>query len=310
MTATFRLDRLVTRIRSYGGLSAHQPMMQRIFRISGAILLAIALQTWAFYEHVDPLIDKADRTLLQLQDERSGNRLIDAALGVLRDVWRTTDDEPRKRQILELRDLIAEQINSAPLTVIDDTIRIVDDLDARSEIERQNLVALRLHLGRLHDIYADNYAAAISAYDSPPFYLLPTASLLRKAFPRTDELRFNHALYMMLVGDRSSASAELTDLRQNVNTDPLRSRILYAQARLHFDAFAVDGDPEYFAQALQLAKQSLQADASHEMPRLFLDYLLSIDQSPLEMESDPEEGQGSGESEGERGAISKGSTEH
>lgn len=279
-------------------------------RTTGILVLVGGLQTWEFNRYTSPLIGKAKQELVLLQEEVAGSKLIDATLSGLRDYWRISDDVVRKRQIMELRDALMQHFRDDPRVVIEDAVRIASGFDANSDIERERLLSLQQHLARLQEVYSDHYAAAISAYTDAPLHLQPTAALLSSKRSGMEALSFNHALYLMLVGDRSTANSIYTDLRHNTRSGEFESRVLYAQARIQYDAFEIEKNPEYFLQAVQYAQQSLQSDATYELAKLFLEYLLSIDQQAMQVESAPEEGQGSGESDGERGAISTGSREH
>ena len=279
-------------------------------RITGSLAIVAGLQTWAFDRYATPLVEQAARQLLHLQEEVSGNRLIDTALGSLREYWQATDDPLRKRQVTGLRDEIMRGLRDNPRVVIEEAVRVVNGFDAGSPMEIELLAAIQEDLSRLQAVYTDHYAAAMDAYTNAPLYLQPIATLQSFSRSKTRKLDFNHAIYLMLVGDRSSANAVYTNLRQNSSSGEFESRVLYAQARLQFDAFQVENDPGYYEQALQYTRQSLQSDATYDLPKLFLEYLLAMDQQAVEVESSPQEGEGSGESEGERGAISTGSKEH
>lgn len=281
-----------------------------VLRISGIVILVIGLQSWGFSRHSTPLIDEAQRQLMLLQAEVPGRRLIDATMVGLRDYWQASSDALRKRQIVELRDTFVQGFRDNPRLVIVDAMRIVNGFDTNSETEKELLATLRQQLLRLQEVYTDHYAGVISAYSDAPLYLQPTAALHSRNRAGKNALDFNHALYLMLVGERSAANTIYTDLRHNTNSDELESRVLFAQARLQYDAFEIEKNPEYYLQAVQYARQSAQSDATYDLPKLFLEYLLSIDLEAMEVESTPEEGQGSGESQGERGAISTGSREH
>ena len=173
-----------------------------------------------------------------------------------------------------------------------------------------SLATLRRNLLRLQAMYTDHYAEVIARYSRAPLYLQPTAALLSLNRSSRERFEFNHALYRMLSGDHGAANAIYSELRRSTQDDLIISRALYGQARLQFEAFRIDGDPEYYRQARQYTQESLSNDPTQGVPKLFLEYLLSIDQQAVHIESAPEEGQGSGESEGERGSLSSGAVEH
>jgi hypothetical protein len=281
-----------------------------VLKISGIVVLLGGLQSWGFNRLTEPLIDTAKQQLSLLQQEAPSHTLLNATLNSLHDYWRLSDNALRQRQILELRDAFLQRFQDAPGLVIEEAVNVTNGFDANTEIETELLVTLRQQLARLQQIYTDHYALAIAKYSKAPLLTQPTAALLLTGRSRMQQLNFNHGLYLMLVGDRSAANSIFTELRLNTRSREFDSRLLYAQARLQYDAFQVEPDLEYFLQAVQATQQSLQADAAYVLPKLFLEYLLTIEQQAVTVESTDEEGGGAGESQGERGAISTGSKEY
>jgi len=279
-------------------------------KVAGFLLLLGGLQAYAFHTFVTPKFDKANDSLLRLQQEVPGNQLLDATLGLLRDYRRIASDEVRKRQVLQLRQVFVEQFQENPRLAIAEFDIVVHRFDARSAAGQELLDTLRSNSNRLNEMYSDHFARAIESYAGPPWYFQPAAALAAIDESRGQTLNFNHAHYLTLVGERSAANSTYNELRLNTDSDVFTSRILFAQARLHYDAFRVEQDSEYHRQAIQHVQQSLRHDAAYELAKLFLEYLLSLDLQAAEVESDPIEGQGSGESEGERGAISTDAPEH
>ncbi len=277
---------------------------------SGAVLIIFGLQAWGFYSFVVPEIEKADENLMALLEEVPANSLIDETLGTLRDYRRANDDGVRSRQILGLRQMIVRAYRNNPRATIDEAIRISGGFNPDSAIEQELLASLRTNLLRLQAIYSDQYGDVISRYNRPPLYLQPTAALLALNQSTRDRLEFNHALYLMLSGNHSAANSMYSALRHSTRSDEIRSRSLYAQARLQFEAFRIDEDPEYYRQARQYTQESLSSDPTQGVAKLFLEYLLSNEQQAMNVDTAPEEGRGAGEADGERGSISNGSAEH
>lgn len=284
--------------------------LSRILRIGGVLFLAGGIQYLAFQGYITPQIDKAGASLALLQQEVPGNHLLDATLEALRDYRRISTDEVRRRQALQLRQDFIQAFPENPRLAIDEFARAVAGFEAQSAVEEELLAALADNLSILADMYSDHFAAALANYTSPPFYYQPAAAFITWRSSNGQRLEFDHALYLMLTGDRGTANAIFNQLRESTDSDEFRSRILFAQSRLQFDAYQVEQDPEYHRQAVQYAQQSLRHDAAYEQPKLFLEYLLTIDLQAVEAEGTPREGQGSGESEGERGAISADLPEH
>ena len=279
-------------------------------KLIGAALIFLGAQIWGFNNFIAPRIENADENLIALLEEAPTNSLIDATLTTLRDYRRANDDEVQSRQILGLRETIVRGYRNDPRAVIDEALRISDGLNGDTDIEQELLATLRRNLLRLQAMYTDHYAEVIARYSRAPLYLQPTAALLSLNRSSRERFEFNHALYRMLSGDHGAANSMYSELRRSTQDDLINSRALYGQARLQFEAFRIDGDPEYYRQARQYTQESLSSDPAQGVPKLFLEYLLSIDQQAVDIESAPEEGQGSGESEGERGSLSSGAVEH
>ncbi len=279
-------------------------------KLIGTVLIIFGVQAWGFHSFVTPRIEKADVNLIALLEEAPTNSLIDATLTTLRDYRRANDDEVQNRQILGLRETIVRGYRDDPRAVIDEALRISVGLNGDTDIEQELLATLRRNLLRLQAMYTDYYAEVIVRYSRAPLYLQPTAALLSLNRSSRERFEFNHALYRMLSGDHGAANSIYSELRRSTQDDLIISRALYGQARLQFEAFRIDGDPEYYRQARQYTQESLSNDPAQGVPKLFLEYLLSIDQQAVDVESPPEEGQGSGESEGERGSLSSGAVEH
>lgn len=279
-------------------------------KLIGTVLIIFGVQAWGFHSFVTPRIENADVNLVALLEEAPTNSLIDATLTTLRDYRRANDDEVQNRQILGLRETIVRGYRDDPRAVIDEALRISVGLNGDTDIEQELLATLRRNLLRLQAMYTDHYAEVIARYSRAPLYLQPTAALLSLNRSSRERFEFNHALYRMLSGDHGAANSIYSELRRSTQDDLIISRALYGQARLQFEAFRIDGDPEYYRQARQYTQESLSNDPTQGVPKLFLEYLLSIDQQAVDIESAPEEGQGSGESEGERGSLSSGAVEH
>lgn len=279
-------------------------------KIIGATLVFLGAQSWGFHKYVVPHIEIANVNLIALLEEAPTHSLIDATLTTLRDYRHANDDEIQSRQILALREIIVRGYRDDPRAVIDEALRISAGLNGHTDVEQELLATLRRNLLRLQAMYADHYAEVIARYSRAPLYLQPSAALLSLNRSSRERFEFNHALYRMLSGDRGAANSMYSELRRSTQDDLINSRALYGQARLQFAAFRIDGDAEYYRQARLYTQESLGADPAQGVPKLFLEYLLSIDQQAADVESAPEDGQGSGESDGKRGSLSSGPVEH
>lgn len=274
-------------------------------RIASILLLIVALQSWAFHRNVENHDAAAQYNLELLSQETVNRRLIDKALGELREYWRLTADPAMKSLALELRENVVLRFSAEPLAVIDTFQHGAKTLQGDSAPAREILSGLNATLQQLTEVYGDHAAEAYSAYVDPPLYLQPTAALVRMAGGQTEmHLDYNRALYLMLVGKRDEAQKRYLAMRHAAQSPAEKSRILFAQGRLRFDAFQNTKDAQQLSEALQHVRQSVRSDPDYALPKLFLDYLLSSEMRATEVDSEPLQGEGSGEGKGERGAIS------
>lgn len=277
--------------------------LPRALRIAGALLLIVGLQAWGFYRQATPLIDRASEQLELLQYEAADHRLANRTLESLQAYWQSNDDELTRRRILEVRDSVLRRFATDPAAAVGELVNVVNGFESRSVGDQDVLVRLQRQARQLEHMYQDHFATAIAAVHRPAWYLLPTAALLNNDDTQFEALLFNHAMYLMHVRDTTSAVEILDDLRTNTTSEILRAKALFTLSRLQYQAFGIEKDQSYFQDALQLAQQSVRADANHALAKLFLDYLLSVDRQAVDVDVSPLEGEGSGEGEGERGAI-------
>lgn len=298
-------DRIRDRVAALGITLAGHPRLRFWLRTAGIVLLLAAVQAWAFSRSTMPRIAEASRQLTALQQEVNDNRLANLSLEALQEYWSTVDSPVTKRQVLELRDNFIDRFAADPAGAVAELELVTGSFEAANVIEEEVLATLRRRVGQLAGMYADHYGAALAAYEYPAWYLQPTAGLLNDDGERQRALAFNHALYLVEIRDAAAALEIFDELRDapEFESGPLRSRLLFALARLQFQAWQIEPDPGFLGEALQYTQQSARADADFELPKVFLEYLLSIDRQAAEVEMSPQEGEGSGEGEGERGAI-------
>lgn len=280
-------------------------------RIGGIVLLIAGLQAWGFNHQATPLIEEARNELLALQQELPDNRLMNQSLVSLQDYWRLADNEATKTKVLGLRDAVLQKFAAKPAEAVQEFARVASEFEAQSSAQQSALTSLQTNVAALERIYTDHYARAIMAVSYPAWYLQPTASLLNNDSSRNRELEFNHALYLSHVGDTPAAVEVFDTLRRDSDdtSAELASQISFAMSRVQFQTFQTEPDPALFRDAVQHAQQSVNHDTSNALPKLFLEYLLSIDRKATEVDTSPLEGQGEGEGEGERGAIATDSGE-
>jgi len=272
----------------------------------GLVLLVCGVQASVFDRQITRMHDAAVSNLGLKQQERSDNRVIKDTLRALQQYWRTLAAELERDQVLTLRDSVIERFATDRLAAVRELARVVATFEPSSPIEESALVGLRQRVLELETIYADRTGAVLERYRDPPSYLQPTASLLNDSPARLTSLRYNHALSLMAAGDTAAARSILEELRQATADDDAQSaEVLYAQARLQYDAFSQEPEPAYLREALELTRHSVRREAEGGVPKLFLEYLLSVEPLSGKVEVEPVEGQGSGEGQGERGVISK-----
>jgi hypothetical protein len=274
-------------------------------RIGGVFLLIAGLQAWGFNYQTRPLLADAHKQLTTLQQELPDNRLMNESLLGLQDYWRLADRESSKTKALALRDTVLQQFGAKPVAAVQEFARVVGEFEAQSSAQQSALASLQSNVAALESAYTDHYDRAIMAVSYPAWYLQPTASLLNNNRSLNQKLEFNHALYLSHVGDTTAAVEVLDILRRDSNevSNDLASRVSFVMSRVQFQAFQAEPDPAFFRDAVQHAQQSVNSDANYALPKVFLEYLLSIDRKSAAVDTSPLEGQGEGEGEGERGAI-------
>lgn len=277
-------------------------------RIAGILLVLAGAQAWLFGSQTSALIRAAEAHLASLREEQSGDRMLNSALRALQEYWRATNDELRKREILALRDTVLEDVGPDRIAAVRELVRVVRTFEPTTD-DDVVVVRLRREAERLDSLYTDHTGEALRAFTRPAWYLQPTASFLNNDRADLEALEFNHALYFMFVGDGAAASEILQQLRREAGGDARSGRVLFALSRLSFDAYLAEKDPHYFRESLDLARESVHRDPASDLPKLFLEYLVSLDRSVVEVNADTLEGLGSGEGQGERGSISNDSGE-
>jgi hypothetical protein len=276
---------------------------------AGVALLLLGLQGWAFQRHVAPRLAAAEANLARLRQEAPTNELMNDALSALGDCWRLAADDGRKRKLVALRDTVMRRFAEDPAMAVAELDRAAAELRVETKVEQSALEFLRARTARLKAAYSDGYGELLTLYSDVPWYLQPGAALFQTVGPTKQRLAFNHAQYLMLTGNREQAGKALDELRRSARSREFSSRVLFAQARLSYDAYRTEANVQYYDDALQYVRQSLHDDPDYALPKLFLEFLLAVDQAAVDVDMSPVEAQGSGEAEGERGDISDGSRE-
>lgn len=272
------------------------------FVVSGAILAVIGLQALAYERFVGLVDERSQAQLGALRLEVVDNREANAGLRALQEVWEASNDEARRREFIALRDRVSERFLMDREAAMADFVDTVSALEPSGELD-----VLKQHSERLSGIYVNRSADALAFVDRPPWFLQPTASFLGDEW--RSRFQFNAALHALLVGELESALEQLVQLRQQDGSARQIARIDYALARVHFARFVDEQAVDGFGQSLDLVEESLRRAPDQQLSLLLLDFLLAIDSSASLAEMETAEGQGSGQGDGERGALSNSSRE-
>jgi tetratricopeptide (TPR) repeat protein len=275
-----------------------------ILRILGVAVIIAGIQSYGFYVFYVPRVNAANQELDHLIDEVATNKFVNSVLNDLGDLRRNSQDEGYRKEIVQVYERFIKEFLEDPRVAIEEFARITSGFNPpEGALGKESLATLRSGVESLQALYSDHYQEIIDDLNSPPLYLQPTASLIRNNNVLERNVRFNRGVYLSLVGDRSPANTIFNDLKNSDIDNRFRSVVNYAQARLLYDAFQSEGQFDYFQQAIQTLKESLRNDPEYGQPKLFLEYLLSLDKGSQEVNA-PVTGDGTGEAEGERGVIS------
>lgn len=276
----------------------------KLLRLLGIVVIVAGLQAYGFYSNYVPKVNAANQDLDQLTDEIATNSFTNKVLNNLGDLRRISEDEDYKNEIVQIYERFIGEFLEDRITTIDEFARITDTLDApEGPLGEDSLTTVKNGVVELQKLYSDQYQPIIDSLESPPLYLQPTAALIKRGSSLQQNVMFNHGVYLSLVGDRSTANKLFNDLENMEVDNDFLAIIHYAQARMLYDAFQSEGQFDYYQQAIQSLKESLRKNPEYGQPKLFLEYLLSLDKGSQEVNA-PVTGDGSGEAEGERGVIS------
>ena len=289
------LDMVRTAVAGYG---------LRALRIPGIIVLVAGLQAWGFYNHFVPTLTDANADLDQLMNEVSSNTQMDKVLRELDNFRRVAGDEGLQKEVVVVYERFIKEFLENRIQGLDVFAKAVNAFPVpAATLGAESLARVKTELEQVREIYGDHYSGLLADLDSPPIYLQPTASILKKNNPLVQKVRFNHAVYNSIVGDMAVANITFNELKQEVKDPEFSSVIHFAQARMQYTAFKSEGKFEYFQQSIQNLQQSMRLDSYYGLPKMLLEYLLSV-QGGASSQSSSVQGEGTGEAEGERGVIS------
>ena len=283
--------------------SQFQLSLSKFLKFIGLIIIISGLQSYGFYNHFNSRINSANQNLDHLMDEVSNNNNVNKVLNNLADVRRASEDEAYSKEIVQIYERFIKDFLEDPRLAIEEFARITSTISTPpGPLGEESMATLRSGVSSIQDLYADNFQEIIDNLDGPPLYLQPTASIIKKNNSLYQNIMFNHAVYLSIVGDRGEANTIFNDLKKEELNSEFLSLIHYAQARLLYDAFQTEGQFDYYQQSIKTLKESMRQNPGYGQPKLLLEYLLSIDRGTQEVNA-PLTGDGSGEAEGERGVI-------
>ena len=276
----------------------------RAARILGVIILLAGLQTYGFYSHFVTAQNSANVNLDQLMNEVSTNIQMDKVLRELENLRRVAEDDGLEQEVVQAYERFIKEFLESRVPALEQFAKAVNAFPVpAAKLGEESLAKIKVELARIMEIYGDHYSALLEDLDSTPLYLQPTAAFIKSNNDLVYKIRFNHALYNSIVGDMTVANTAFNELKQEVKDPHFAAIIHYAQARMQYTAFKAESKFEYYQQSIQNLQQSMRLDANYGMPKLLLEYLLSVQGSASSANSSVE-GDGTGEAEGERGVIS------
>lgn len=273
-------------------------------RIAGVIVLLAGLQTYGFYRHFVPEINSANANLDQLMNEVSTNIQMDKVLHELENLKRVAGDDGLAQEAVKVYERFIKEFLENRVLALEQFNKAVNAFPApAAKLGAESLTRVKAGLDKINQIYGDHYSALVEDIDSTPFYLQPMAAFIKKGNALVYKVKFNHALYNSIVGDMTVANTEFNELKQEVKDPHFAAIIHYAQARMQYTAFKSESKFEYYQQAIANLQQSMKLDPDYGLPKMLLEYLLSVQGSASAANANVQ-GEGNGQAEGERGVIS------
>ncbi|HKU17597.1 MAG TPA: hypothetical protein VJQ52_24595 [Steroidobacteraceae bacterium] len=274
-----------------------------IVRWLGILALLVGLQFWAFQRSIATQERAARQNLAELHNEVLDNRHRDAALAQLDDYQKSGRlDAPASQAVQRMLTLLRSLPEHADAAVAE-LARVAGDFQPGSSEDQHALATLRQGASKLEAIYSNHYASLHDQVAKPAWYFLPAALLSPGRGAAVQALDMDHALYLMLVGQRGEANAILAKLAEDMPPGTTLARIRFMQSRLHYDSFLAERRTEYVRDSVEFARESVLSDSDYTLGKSFLDFLLAAHSLGASAQSNPVQVQGTGESEGKRGSM-------
>lgn len=271
--------------------------------VAAVLALIVGAQAALFYSAFGPRMAQANAQLFDLIVEKSQRTLyrnVDRQIDTLEQL--APEGESGSRTLASAWQDFQTNFVVAPREAIDALASELPGLTATISDEFGDVTRLDVQLNRLRAIYADTYKDLLDDLKSPPAYLWPTAHVIAGRSGYRQAATLNRALYLAQTGEIGTARVMLAGLNAAVDDPELLGTIYYALGRLQFELFRDTPEADYFTQAVQYLRQSLEADPDAPLPKRLLDYLLSLEQTATAPQA--AEGRPETPSEGEGAAIS------
>ena len=280
---------------------------ERLGRLSLLVLAVIVfvtgLQAALFYGQFTPRMTRANADLFDLMVEESQRKLL-RGISVQVEMLDRTDPsaEADERTLSDAWDEFLGHFAAGPREAVEMLSNELPGLTAGSSDAQGAVSRLAADVARLSTIYADSYKELLADLKRPPLYLWPTAPVIASRSGYVQAATLNRALYLAQTGEIGTARVMLAGLNASVDDPEMLGTIYYTLGRLQFELFAATPEAEYFTQALQYLRQSLEVDPDMRLARRLLDYLLSLPQAAAAPQAS--EGRPETPSEGEGAAVS------
>lgn len=285
-------------------LLANRAKLTRVTILVVCVLALIAaLQAVVFFHSFSPRAAAADTQLFRLMVEQTQhNSLRELAIQVERLTKAAPESERESRALSTAWADFQNHFSAAPRDALETLHDVLPGLTAAFNDESGDVSSTRATLQRLQTTYADAYKPLLAELRRPPLYLWPTATICARASGMRDTVTLNRALYLAQVGEIGTARVMLAGLNATVDDSIVLATVYYTLGRLQFELFRSTPEAEYFTQSVQYLRQSLMANPRSQKTKHFLDYLLSLSQTPTAPQS--AEGRPETPSEGEGAAVS------
>src|SRR5262249_25953006 len=155
----------------------------------------------------------ARQSLAELHNEVLDNRQRDALVAQLEDYQKSGRlDGPATQAVQRMLTLLRSLPEHAD-EAVDELARLAGDFKPGSD-DQHALATLQRGATRLEAIYSNHYASLREQVAKPAWYFLPSALLAPGRGKAVAALDMDHALYLVLVGQRGEANAILAKLAE------------------------------------------------------------------------------------------------